>query len=560
MTTGADILARARSYLGRYTDDDADELAREVGQKWPEMASYAALAKNGTHWCGIFCAKVLSEFGIRPPFGSTDVQRWMWVDAWKPFGTSVPVSQRQPGDLCLWLGSPHHIAIYAGGKYVGGNQSDAVTETTFRTPDVVRRAPGVGVEQPVEVDDALVLQPLLVHGDTGPYVEKLQKLLGVEVDGEFGDDTEEAVREFQARHPSLQVDGEVGPLTWAALLGKPPKVSNEPARYLELREEYASQWERMEVTNSEADTIARKLFANKTRYAAASARTLVPWFVIAAWHWREASGNFTTHLHNGDPLTARTFHVPAGRPPSEPPFTWDDSAYDALVTLKALNTVGNWTVERIAYESERYNGWGYRNRGVPSAYVWSFSNIYKGGKYVADGVWSATAVDKQCGVMPMIKQLAKLDTSIVLQSFKDAPEPIDDQPETEPEIVDEEFEVVWKEIKTALRPIIRKHVMANEDRLDRIEAALEKLTAPKSQDERSAAWDVFPGTKTMTGIVGVVATLLGGDKLGLSGDVIWTLVTLFTGWGALGIAGKLERLVKAFTTLKPVLDALAKQK
>ena len=44
------------------------------------------------------------------------------------------------------------------------------------------------------------------------------------VDGEFGDETDDAVRLFQMRHPDadgqpLVVDGEVGPLTWARLFG-----------------------------------------------------------------------------------------------------------------------------------------------------------------------------------------------------------------------------------------------------------------------------------------------------------------------------------------------------
>jgi lysozyme family protein len=57
----------------------------------------------------------------------------------------------------------------------------------------------------------------------------------------------------------------------------------------------------------------------------------VPWELIAALHEREAGGSFKGHLHNGDPLTGRTYHVPAGRPAKgSPPFTWEASAIDAL--------------------------------------------------------------------------------------------------------------------------------------------------------------------------------------------------------------------------------------
>ena len=160
------------------------------------------------------------------------------------------------------------------------------------------------------------------------------------------------------------------------------------------------------------DAIARKLLANKSRYQSIESQTGVPWYMIAALHMRESDADFSTHLHNGDPLTGRTYHVPAGRPRTgNPPFRWEESAIDAL-TMHGFNEIHDWPIERVAYECEKYNGWGYRNHGVPSAYLWSFSNIYDGGKYVADGVWSAVAQDQQCGVMPMISRMMALDASI----------------------------------------------------------------------------------------------------------------------------------------------------
>ena len=57
----------------------------------------------------------------------------------------------------------------------------------------------------------------------------------------------------------------------------------------------------------------------------------MPWYVVGLIHTMESSGNFAAHLHNGDPLSARTTHVPAGRPKAgAPPFTWEESATDAL--------------------------------------------------------------------------------------------------------------------------------------------------------------------------------------------------------------------------------------
>src|SRR5262245_14031807 len=182
-----------------------------------------------------------------------------------------------------------------------------------------------------------------------------------------------------------------------------------------LRSEYAALWSRMAILPERAaavDAAANKLIARKARYRAVAEQTGVPWFVIAVLHERESSADFTTHLHNGDPLSARTRLLPAGRPArGQPPFTWEESAIDAL-TMHDLHQVAGWSIERIAYECVRYNGSGYRNHAVPSAYLWSFSNLYRGGKYVADGVWSPTAQDKQCGCMPLIARLAEFDGSV----------------------------------------------------------------------------------------------------------------------------------------------------
>lgn len=111
------------------------------------------------------------------------------------------------------------------------------------------------------------------------------------------------------------------------------------------------------------------------------------------------------HLHNGDPLNARTVHVPANRPATgAPPFTWRESARDAMIFRKYAQ-VGNWDVPRVLYQLELYNGLGYRPRGIPSPYLWCFSNLYSKGKYTADGNFDPNAISKQCGAAVMLKAL-----------------------------------------------------------------------------------------------------------------------------------------------------------
>jgi lysozyme family protein len=150
--------------------------------------------------------------------------------------------------------------------------------------------------------------------------------------------------------------------------------------------------------------------ANRARYELAGGALGVPWYVVGLIHTMESGGNFECHLHNGDPLTARTTHVPAGRPKAgTPPFTWEESAADALEG-QGFGGWKDWSIPGALYKLEGYNGWGYRKNhpDVSSPYLWSFSNHYTRGKYVADGSFSATAVSDQCGAAVMLKRLAQL--------------------------------------------------------------------------------------------------------------------------------------------------------
>lgn len=177
-----------------------------------------------------------------------------------------------------------------------------------------------------------------------------------------------------------------------------------------LKAEYANLWAEMAIRRDklpEVDAIVTRIVGHKDTYRAVEQLTRVPWFAIALIHNMEASGNFTKHMHNGDPLTARTVHVPAGRPSSgNPPFTWEESAADALA-YDGLTQVTDWSVEHLAFLFEGFNGFGYRlyHPHVKSPYLWSFSNHYTKGKYVGDGQWSETAVSQQCGAMVLLKRL-----------------------------------------------------------------------------------------------------------------------------------------------------------
>jgi lysozyme family protein len=161
---------------------------------------------------------------------------------------------------------------------------------------------------------------------------------------------------------------------------------------------------------SEIDAVVTRIFDphNLAQYRQVEESIKVPAHVVGIIHSLEADLNFLTHLHNGDPLTARTIHVPAGRPrDGDPPFQWFDSAIDAL-TMHDLDKWTNWTtISGIAFVLERYNGFGYRlnHPQVKSPYLWSFTTIYTAGRYIADGVFSNTSVSRQCGGMALLKRM-----------------------------------------------------------------------------------------------------------------------------------------------------------
>jgi lysozyme family protein len=194
-----------------------------------------------------------------------------------------------------------------------------------------------------------------------------------------------------------------------------------------LKDEYAQLWEsavpRVDWAKA-IDVTAKQVLANRGRYEYVAAKVgNVPWYIVAAIHILEGSGNFETHLHCGDPLTARTVHVPKGHPRTgKPPFTWEFSACDAL-RLKNIQLTPGWSKERICYTLEPYNGWGYRwyHPRVLTPYLWSGTSHYVKGKYASDGKWDGSLVSKQVGAVALLKRLQKLDKSI---TFTDADVPV----------------------------------------------------------------------------------------------------------------------------------------
>ncbi len=207
----------------------------------------------------------------------------------------------------------------------------------------------------------------------------------------------------------------------------------------ELSDEYDTLWAGMVIRaekQPEADALVNAIIKNQARYEKLSLRTGIPWPLIAMLHNMECGLSFKKHLHNGDPLSAKTVNVPAGRPKNWDPATmdWDDSAADALTEIAKQE---KWTLAAMAFSAERYNGWGYRKHNVWTPYLWSFSNNYRSGKFVKDGVWSDTAISNQCGFMVLLRRMIErgivaLEASTVSTTSTAAPAQPASAPASEP--------------------------------------------------------------------------------------------------------------------------------
>jgi lysozyme family protein len=200
-----------------------------------------------------------------------------------------------------------------------------------------------------------------------------------------------------------------------------------------LRDEYQRLFDTCETRRpQEVGTLTSAILQNRDHYAEVGTALEIPWYVIGVIHSLESSLSFKKHLHNGDPLTARTVHVPKNRPPTgTPPFRWEVSARDAL-TLEGLDKVTDWSLPGILFQLEAYNGFGYRNKHpeVLTPYLWSFSNHYTKGKFVDDGVFDPEAASRQCGAAVLLRRMA--ETGIIQFDSQGAPLPDLDPPSTRP--------------------------------------------------------------------------------------------------------------------------------
>lgn len=205
-------------------------------------------------WCAMFTSACFIKAGI-PLIMPVEVSCYRMVNQAKNRGIWVEDDAYlpKPGDIIQYdwqdngvgdnIGAPDHVGLVVSVSgnnitIIEGNCSDAVKQLVrvrdqryirgYITPDYASVADDVDDDEsdddPVPIPMPSTERPMIRFGAVGEYVTELQNLLikaGYDVgpdgaDGEFGPNTKDAVLKFQSDN-SLEVDGVVGPYTWAAL-------------------------------------------------------------------------------------------------------------------------------------------------------------------------------------------------------------------------------------------------------------------------------------------------------------------------------------------------------
>jgi hypothetical protein len=137
-------LALMRSLVGIDARSHSEAIlgwAAAIGLKFPEMAEYTkGYTSTSVPWCGLTAAYAVAMSGVRPPFGPSDTDKFLWADSWRTFGTGVATPQ--PGDILVfhWSGGGHHVTMYdhtVDDNYyhcTGGNQGAGHIVSTESMP------------------------------------------------------------------------------------------------------------------------------------------------------------------------------------------------------------------------------------------------------------------------------------------------------------------------------------------------------------------------------------------------------------------------------------------
>jgi lysozyme family protein len=315
------------------------------------------------------------------------------------------MSKQSKGEIVAAI----NALITRRGNTTNAAEKAAINDAISKLNGALQDIEHAGLLQAVQIISSATdeLEKVVASARRGPFdtfLEDIQGVMGRLQDQQAAILTAESLPSADVTSPSPLAPSAIA----AALPAAAPRKPANSTVFTDLSAEYQSFFDACHVRpefQGNVDFYVSRLKKFKNVYGDVGADLNIPWYVIGILHGLECGFNFGTHLHNGDPLDARTTHVPANRPTKgKPPFTWRDSARDAMI-YKGYDKVRDWSVPSVLYLLEKYNGFGYRKLSIPSPYLWSFSNLYVKGKYVADHKFDPDAVSRQCGAGCVIKAL-----------------------------------------------------------------------------------------------------------------------------------------------------------
>ena len=246
--TANDVLNAARSYLGCNEYDGSHKKIIDIYNSHKPLARGYAVQYND-QWCDTFVSAMFVKLNAVDLLGGTEcgveehVKIFKNKGIWIEDGTITP----KPGDIIVFNwgqstqpndGYSDHIGFVEKVKgstitTIEGNYKDSVTRRTlavghgnirgYARPKYAEAAAPVNIPTVAPTPAPVVTKThATVKLNTyGSEVKTLQQYLNkvgysLKVDGKFGLRTYAAVRKYQSS-VGLEVDGIVGPLTWASL-------------------------------------------------------------------------------------------------------------------------------------------------------------------------------------------------------------------------------------------------------------------------------------------------------------------------------------------------------
>jgi uncharacterized protein (TIGR02594 family) len=170
-------------------------MADYIGKKYPEQKAYSDLyTGDDVAWCGLTVGFCMAAADIKPVFGPTDTDRWMWAQAWagkyweaekitEPCLGAVIVMSREGGGHVTLMEAHEDGSFLKDGYYRGrgGNQSDMVNVSNQAKSSVIALMWPKAGGRPSR---PTLKRPELSEGDVGKDVESVQKSLLIPADGE----------------------------------------------------------------------------------------------------------------------------------------------------------------------------------------------------------------------------------------------------------------------------------------------------------------------------------------------------------------------------------------